>query len=893
MRIRFNINYKTQAGEDLRVNIRKADGTFDEVRMQSADSELWTAQADVKAQHGTHVDYYYSVHRLQTTLRREWQMMTHRLELVGQPQDSYTCHDIWYDMPEDSYLYSSAFTRCINRREHQMSPQLKCKKTLRLKLRAPQLRQGESLRLVGDDPTLGAWDLCHSVPMYEHDNNEWVTTIDIGAVRRDIIEFKFIITNEDATKDVIWEEGVNRSLLLPNVGTHEVVVCELHRASFPIYNQKFAGTAVPVFSLRSEGSFGVGDFGDLKMMIDWVRKTGQRILQLLPINDTTLTHTWTDSYPYSCVSIYALHPMYCDLRQLPELKDADKRKAFAMKRTELNALSQIDYEAVNAAKNEYLRLVFEQEGKAVLASQQFKEWFREEEEWLVPYAQYSILRDKYHTPDYTAWPDHRQWDEADRKSLTSSRTKAYREASYFYYVQFVLAMQMRGAHDYARQNNVVLKGDIPIGVNRHGSDAWMEPRYFNLNGQAGAPPDDFSTNGQNWGFPTYNWDEMLKDDCQWWVRRFSNMAKYFDAYRIDHVLGFFRIWEIPVHSVHGLLGQFQPSLGLTVSEIEDYGLRWDEEMMLEPFITDWVLDRWFGEKADFVREKYVEPTHDDRYRMREGFRTQREVEAFFANKFDIDSVNMRDTLYALISNVLFLRDHKQEGKYHPRISAQFDPCYEALWDNDKNAYNNLYNDYFYRRNNHFWYLEAMKKMPRLVNATRMLVCAEDLGMVPDCVPWVMDELRILSLEIQSMPKDPGRRFGKLTRNPFRSVCTISSHDTATLRMWWDEDWERTQEYYRTMLHRGDNAPHPLPGWLARDIIYRHLASPSMLCILTLQDWLATDEHLRLADAGAERINIPANPKHYWRYRMHLTLEQLMVSDDLNYSIAGLIKETHR
>ena len=421
----------------------------------------------------------------------------------------------------------------------------------------------------------------------------------------------------------------------------------------------------------------------------------------------------------------------------------------------------------------------------------------------------------------------------------------------------------------------------------------MEPRYFNLNGQAGAPPDNFSVNGQNWGFPTYNWDEMLKDGCQWWVHRFSNMAKYFDAYRIDHVLGFFRIWEIPVHSVHGLLGQFFPSLGMTRQEVEQYGLRWQEDFFLNPFITDWVLDRYFGQKAQYVKDTFLTHWHDDMYLMREGFKTQREVEAYFNAKGTLseDDINMRDTLYSLISNVLFLRDHRNPDLVHPRISAQLDPCYETLWDHDKAAFNALYNDYFYRRNNQFWYEEAMKKLPRLVDATKMLVCAEDLGMVPDCVAWVMNQLHILSLEIQSMPKDPKVTFGVLNNNPFLSVCTISSHDTATLRMWWDEDRDRTQQYWNISLGRYGAAPHPLSGDVATDIVRNHLYCPSMLCILTLQDWLATDENIRLADASKERINIPANPKHYWRYRMHITLEQLIKQTDFNNSIRNMISQS--
>ena len=452
---------------------------------------------------------------------------------------------------------------------------------------------------------------------------------------------------------------------------------------------------------------------------------------------------------------------------------------------------------------------------------------------------------------------------------------------------------MADAHEYARSKGVILKGDIPIGVNRYGCDVWQEPRYFNLNGQAGAPPDDFSVNGQNWGFPTYNWDEMIKDGCRWWVRRFSNMAKFFDAYRIDHVLGFFRIWEIPYNAVHGLLGQFSPALGMTREEIEAYGLHFQEELFTEPFITDWVLDRMFGERAAMVRDNYLEPAHDGRYRMKPEYDTQRKVEAAFEGKTDKADTDLRDGLYALISDVLFVRDHRDPNKFHPRISVQFDFIYESLYDSDKFLFNKIYNDYYYRRNNQFWYREAMNKLPKLVEATRMLVCAEDLGMVPDCVQWVMNELKILSLELQSMPKDPSVRFGVLSRNPYRSVCTISSHDTPTLRQWWDEDASRTQDYYNNVLQKYGAAPHPLPGWLARDIISRHLLCPSMLCILTVQDWLAVDESIRLADANAERINIPSNPRHYWRYRMHMCIEDLMEAHDYNQNITDLIKESGR
>lgn len=819
-------------------------------------------------------------------------MIKHQLDVNARKAAVYTLYDHWKAMPEDAFLYSSAFTDCIN---HQAPQEMKPEtgsKIVRLIVRAPQLRDGERLGVLGADKALGAWDVQKILPMTQHTYNEWVADIDATHLEDSHLEFKFVAFR-NAKNELLWENSMNRTVDLPEMKAGELVSYELDQASFALYNRKLAGTQVPVFSLRTRKSAGIGDFGDLKTMIDFVASTGQKVLQLLPINDTTITHTWTDSYPYSCISVFAIHPQYADLHALPELKDAKARAEAEKTRAELNALDKIDYEKVNDFKINYLRQIFNQEGEKMMKTAEYKAFFQASELWLVPYAQYSYLRDKNGTADFNQWPDHQVWDEAERKVLADPKTAAYKNVAFFYFVQFVLDRQMQEAHEHAKAKGVILKGDIPIGVNRNGCDVWTEPKYFNLNGQAGAPPDDFSANGQNWGFPTYNWFEMLKDGCQWWNRRFQNMARYFDAYRIDHVLGFFRIWEIPVHSVHGLLGQFAPALAMSREEIESYGLHFQEDRFTRPFITDWVLDRVFHERAGEVKEKYLDRLDDERYQMKPEVDTQRKVEALFADVTNEKELWLRDGLYALISDVLFVRDHTNPGVFHPRISAQLDFIYESLYDNDKAAFNRLYNDYFYRRNNQFWYQEAMKKLPKLVQATRMLVCAEDLGMVPDCVPWVMDELKILSLELQSMPKDPSVKFGHLSRNPYRSVCTISSHDMPTLRMWWDENVQRTQEYYNTMLYRQGSAPHPLPGWLASDIISRHLTSPSMLCILSIQDWLATDEALRLPDADAERINIPANPKHYWRYRMHLNIEDLAADKRFVQNITEMISQSGR
>lgn len=890
MTIQFNIDYKVMFGEHIAVNIQSGEEVL-KLPLQTSDGEMWACDWCVESPEKSYT-YYYSVEREGRAVKTEWLMIKHQLDVNAKQAAVYTLYDHWKAMPEDAYLYSSAFTDCINHQAPQKMKPETGSKIVRLIVRAPQLRDGERLGVLGADKALGAWDVQKILPMTQHTYNEWVADIDATHLEGSHLEFKFVAFR-NAKNELLWETSMNRTVDLPEMKAGELVSYELDQAFFALYNRKLAGTQVPVFSLRTRKSAGIGDFGDLKTMIDFVASTGQKVLQLLPINDTTITHTWTDSYPYSCISVFAIHPQYADLHALPELKDAKARTEAEKTRAELNALDKIDYEKVNDFKINYLRQIFNQEGEKMMKTAEYKAFFQDTELWLVPYAQYSYLRDKNGTADFNQWPDHQVWDEAERKALADPKTAAYKNVAFFYFVQFVLDRQMQEAHEHAKAKGVILKGDIPIGVNRNGCDVWTEPKYFNLNGQAGAPPDDFSVNGQNWGFPTYNWFEMLKDGCQWWNRRFQNMARYFDAYRIDHVLGFFRIWEIPVHSVHGLLGQFAPALAMSREEIESYGLHFQEDRFTRPFITDWILNRVFHERAGEVKEKYLDRLDDERYQMKPEVDTQRKVEALFADVADEKELWLRDGLYALISDVLFVRDHTNPGVFHPRISAQLDFIYESLYDNDKAAFNRLYNDYFYHRNNQFWYQEAMKKLPKLVQATRMLVCAEDLGMVPDCVPWVMDELKILSLELQSMPKDPSVKFGHLSRNPYRSVCTISSHDMPTLRMWWDENVQRTQENYNTMLYRQGPAPHPLPGWLASDIISRHLTSPSMLCILSIQDWLATDEALRLPDADAERINIPANPKHYWRYRMHLNIEDLAADKRFVQNITEMISQSGR
>jgi len=917
MKVHFKIEYRTQWGEEVRLQILGR-----EYSLTTEDGKFWQGSIDIPRTETDHtVSYLYALYRNSALVWTEWEGAPHRLFVPSLPAAAdkserdvrINITDLWRPIPEDLPLYSSAYTECVAPHTHRTFRDLpQYEQTLQLRVLEPRLSREQHLGIVGDIAQLGNWQQAVRLDMIAI--QEWCVNIDASRLVRPI-EYKYVVLDEH-DEIIQWEEGPNRQIAHVEQSDGLTTIVNDFSPRFSLPKWKCAGCVIPVFSLRSQNSYGIGDFGDLQRFIAWAATAGMHAVQILPINDTTTGGSWLDSYPYNAISIYALHPIYLNLSALPTLTDRLKMETFLIRQQELNAASQLDYERVFALKMEYLHLLYEQEclqkspkEASVLQRKDFKEYFKQNQYWLVTYAAFCYLRDHYAAADYRCWPSpYNRYDEQTIARLTAPRSKQYPDIAFYYFTQFLLHLQLTEVHEKARQAGVILKGDIPIGISRCSVEAWAEPSLFNLDAQTGAPPDDFSVNGQNWGFPTYNWEAMQKDNCQWWERRFKKMAEFFDAYRIDHVLGFFRIWEIPSHAVHGLLGQFSPALPMHTSEINRYGLRFCERFMIEPFINDDVLLRQFGYRAELVKTLYldadIEKTKQANqtnefdgictfYRFKEKFNTQRKVEAAFAGKENDDDISLRDGLYQLLSDVLFVRDRQHPQMFHPRITGQLTHAYRALDNVQKQAYNAIYNDYFFSRHNHYWYEEAMRKLPHLTQSTRMLVCAEDLGMVPACVPWVMEQLRILTLEIQTMPKAYGVEFGLPDTYPYRSVCTISTHDMATLRMWWEEDPERAQRLFNHALHIDGNAPQPLPAWLAEEIIRRHLYSPSMLCILSLQDWLSIDERLRNPQVASERINNPSNPHHYWRWRMHVSIDALEQEKTYTEHLRNLIQRTGR
>ena len=901
MKLKFTIEYGTRWGETLHVVLcyLSKDGTRrqTDLLMQTADGLNWvveTAAVESRQHPISAISYHYQVVGGEgRVMRTEW----HQVERTYWFDSSrnYVFNDQWRDLPLCAHLYSNAYltTQHAPHGEQVEARRVPLyRRTVVFRVAAPQLTRGQALALIGSHPMMGGWNPARYLKMEYIGQHDWLLAVNMDAVPLPV-EYKYVVIDTQTHELLAWEEGDNRTIgtdaaegaesdgrtVGARIAEGEVRVLYGGLLRMKEKTWRAAGVVVPVFSLRSDHSYGCGDFGDLRHLVDWAVTTGMKVIQLLPVNDTTTDGQWHDSHPYNITSCFALHPHYLDLEQLGELKDRQKMTAYRRRQRELNALSYSDYEAVGRVKGDYVSDSFAERGQQVLASKDYKTWYDANATWLEPYA---------------AW---RLTQQQPAPQLTASQSTQQSGAQLIYYVQYLLHLQLKAAADYARQQGVVLKGDVPIGVYRHSVETATHPELFNLDCQAGTPPDNATPLGHNWGFPTYQWKSEAKTGSltvdEWFGRRFKWMEQYFDAVRIDHVLAFFRIWEIPADAVHSLLGHFSPALPFTPDEIEYFGLSFRKEAFTKPYINDRVLERLFGMHAQYVRDTFLTAKAYGLYDLKADYATQRQVMVHFEGRGDENSLWIRDGLLRLIANVLFVEDPRQPEMYHPRILAYQETVYDALSMEEKDAYLRLYNNYYYQRHSMFWGSEAMRRLDALQHHTRMLICAEDLGMLPDCVAPVLDAQRILTLEVQTLPKQTGFEFSHLDGYPYRSVATITTHDMAPLRLWWEENPERTQRYWVTMLQKEGRAPEHLPAHIAEEIIARHMYCPSMLCLLSLQDWLAMDSELRSKQPRQERINTPSDAYNRWQYRMHLTIEQLMKADRYNQKLLTMINRSKR
>ncbi|HPW89865.1 MAG TPA: 4-alpha-glucanotransferase [Paludibacteraceae bacterium] len=893
MKLHFKISYFTRWGQNVYVvgNIPELGNNDVEkaVPMHFVPSETWELVLPVMLKTTKELQYRYFVKNANSHTEI-WEWGEGRSVSINPKEfTQLTFIDAWNSVSVlDNVFLTAPFQEVLLKRDAFEGTKSHQTSTHVFRVKAPLLKLNEVLCLLGNCSVLGSWDT-HKALLMTYDKTSWKLSVDLSKEKGDV-HYKYGVWNTDSKKFSRFEYGDNR--IVPGASKKgQVVVTDTFAR---LDNQSFhgAGVSIPVFSLRSEKSFGVGDFVDLKLMIDWAKYVGMKLIQVLPLNDTIGTHSDADVLPYAAISAFALNPLFLNLERIQLPKTHPLQKQYTNEQKRLNALPLMDFMSVITYKLHYVKEAYLLQKKEFLTDENFNRFFKDNAYWLKPYAVYCCLRDKFKTCDYRQWNDFAVYNEAKVAPLMEPTHAWFDEVAVHWFTQYQLHLQLQEAVRYAHEQGVVLKGDIPIGVNRNSVDTWVAPELFNMDMQAGAPPDMFAVKGQNWELPTYNWDVIERTDFDWWKKRFQQMSCYFDTFRIDHILGFFRIWQIPMEQEEGIMGYLNPSIPLYVDEFESRGVWFDYERFTKPYITDHILWENFGEEADWVRQNCLDIVHGFAYRLKKEYTSQKYVKQLFESGKISERVKWG--LFDLISNVLLFEVPDSHGRqYYPRYGLESLSTFHALNEHQKRVFRELSVDYFYRRQDAFWYESGMRKLPALKRASNMLICGEDLGMMTHCVTSVMKELSILSLEIQRAPKDDKIEFFHPADAPYLSVVTPSTHDMSTIRGWWEEDYGVAQRFYNSQLGHGGKAPYFCEWWVNRDVVVQHLYSPAMWAIFQWQDLMGMSPELRRENPNDERINVPSNSLHSWRYRMHMTLESLLEAYDFNQVLRNYIKESGR
>jgi 4-alpha-glucanotransferase len=554
--------------------------------------------------------------------------------------------------------------------------------------------------------------------------------------------------------------------------------------------QSFAGILEPVFAIRTADDLGIGDTEGVRQMVDWCQRHNLGIFQTLPINEVS-----DDNSPYDGISSLAIEPTTISLspRLTPDLTEEQFQKLAPQSLVKTLREGDVNYAKVKALKRKLLEAAFSTFLKRHFnrenqRSAEFRAFMKDNAEWLSDYSLFRVLMEE--NGNRAAWDKWQQEHQEPRRARTwllslpeSRREDLARKQLFFMYVQWLAFNQWQALKAYSESRQVYLMGDIPFGVGRYSADVWANRRFFDLAWSGGAPPekvfrvDPFTEKwGQNWGIPNYRWDELRRSDYDWWRTRIGNIQKIFHLYRIDHVLGFFRIYSFP-----------------------------------------WTPDR----NADFL------PLNEEQAAAKTGGR---------------------------LPGFRPAPDDSPEHKAANQLQGE----------------------------------EILKIV--LDSSGETTVIAEDLGVVPEYVPYTLEKLGIPGFRIPSFFRESNGKFSDPKRYPRLSIAQPTTHDHPPLAASWEEYWANInagknvdasfRELRLIMEFAGVNHSGP-PREFTEEIRTGYQAA-----VLNSNSWLAV---FQITDVfgWTARFNIPGSVSAAnWSYR----LQQKVTDLDDDPTVAGRAEE---
>ncbi len=654
--------------------------------------------------------------------------------------------------------------------------------------------------------------------------------------------------------------------------------------------RKRTGLVVALSALRSEASPACGEFPDLVLLGELARRWSFDLVQLLPVNDTGGMNS-----PYMALSAFALHPLYLRIADLPEAARAPDIVGRARRLAESHAgISRLAYHEYLSAKLDLLERLFisaypgpDIDAK-LAALPGFEAWMRANP-WVRPYSVFMELKRREGQGPWWSWSSRREpgadgverlWAAPEFRSGTRFRA----------WLQFSLDAPFGAATKALASMGIELLGDIPILIGKDSADVWADRSIFKLEVSAGSPPDGENPNGQNWGFPAWNWEELERRDFDFWRLRLEVASRWYSAYRIDHVLGFFRIWTTGARERDAWLGAFHPTVPVTREDLEGLGFdsgrfRWlsrphiREARLVEAAGGDasaaaraasLVLER-IGDEALFLFRGDIGGTAD-----------------LVARLADVDG-SLRDFLLAAWRDRCLYEF--EPGHFVPSWGFRSSTSWASLSEGERSALEGLFAARA-RESEALHEATGRGLLRKLAAFTDMLPTAEDLGGIPPYVPKVLDELGILGLRVWRWTRrwnEAGQPFIAAADYPPNSVVCPSVHDSSSLREWWEREADRSLvwNFATTSLGReASPAPERLGPDDARFLLEALACAASKIAVFPMQDLLAMSEAFRPADPAAERINVPGTDNPWnWGWRLPATIEALMADSGLARSAA--------